>query len=180
MRLVLFLPWLTNCLRPVGVHPPTQWQPPPSPVPEGGGDISRMGKTSDPWSVLVFVVACLRGSSCQDWVCACPSQCQGLTDHRDGPWLPRLPAGSCFAKHQIGRWSGGGGLADTQGRWHWGSTARSPQPIPSQPKRTEELSLLFRGIWWHVWAPASPTYLKIPHHGCLPLFFLKNPSYIHI
>lgn len=23
MRLVLFLPWLTNCLRPVGVHPPS-------------------------------------------------------------------------------------------------------------------------------------------------------------
>lgn len=108
MRLVLFLPSLSNWLRrPVGVHPPND-NPNNRHVPEtGGSDIYFMGRTCRPLAKLAFVVAYLIGSSCQDWVCACPFQCLGLTDHRDGPWLPMPLAGRCFTKHRIWRWEWG-------------------------------------------------------------------------
>lgn len=84
--LVVFLPSRSNWLRkPVGVHLPNDNAHTGIFLRQVGVTFLSWAGHADPLAKLVSVVAYLTGSICQDWVCACPFQCLGLTDHRDRP-----------------------------------------------------------------------------------------------
>ena len=170
MLLVLFLPWLPNWLRPVGVHPPSDNPHPGLSLREVVTFLAlERHQTPDQyWSLWLPV---LEGPAARSGHVPVHLNAKAsLTTEMGVHSLGHLVAAALLSMEFTVEWGACWCSRKVTLRKHCHVTSAHP----SWSRRSEELSLFFRGMWWHVWVPTLPTYLKIPKHGCLPLSSSKT------